>query len=72
MQVECQLVSNGLYCGDLSGYQDPRAKELRNGAAEWRLLVQIDSLDEAGMTRGTPGRSIAGSRVSDLVARDCS
>src|SRR5215472_17318509 len=32
MQVECQLVTNGLYCGDASGYQDPRAAQLRPGA----------------------------------------
>ena len=31
MQVECQLVTNGLHCGDSTGYQDPRAKELRAG-----------------------------------------
>ncbi len=28
MDLECQLVSHGLYCGDASGYRDPRAKEL--------------------------------------------
>ncbi len=23
MELECQLVANGLYCGDSSGYEDP-------------------------------------------------
>ena len=46
MELECQLVSSGLYCGDDSGYRDPRAEGLAPGAGEWRLLLQVDS-DEA-------------------------
>ena len=56
MQLECQLVSNGLYCGNPSGYSDPRAKTLRRGAVEWRLLLQVDSDDDAGMMWGDGGR----------------
>ena len=70
MQVECQLVTNGLHCGDSTGYQDPRAKELRAGAAEWRLLLQIDSQDEAGMMWGDVGRIYYWIRHSDLLRRD--
>ena len=32
MRLECQLVTNGIWCGDSSGYQDPRAKILAGGA----------------------------------------
>jgi uncharacterized protein YwqG len=56
MQLECQLVANGLYCGDPSGYQDPRAVELAQGASRWRLLAQIDSDEEADMMWGDCGR----------------
>ncbi len=56
MQLEAQLVSNGLYCGDESGYEDPRAADLRDGAVDWRLLLQIDSDDAAGMMWGDAGR----------------
>lgn len=70
MQVECQLVTNGLYCGDSTGYEDPRAKELRDGAAEWRLLMQVDSQDEADMMWGDVGRLYYWIRHSDLLARD--
>lgn len=56
MQLECQLVANGLYCGDTSGYDDPRADELRPGASEWRLLLQVDSDDRAQMMWGDVGR----------------
>ena len=56
MQLECQLVSNGLYCGDASGYADPRAESLKAGARHWRLLMQIDTDDDAGMMWGDCGR----------------
>jgi uncharacterized protein YwqG len=70
MQVECQLVTNGLYCGDSTGYQDARAERLRDGAAEWRLLLQVDSQDEAEMMWGDVGRLFYWIKHSDLLARD--
>jgi len=56
MQLECQLVSHGLYCGDETGYTDPRAADLAKGAFEWQLLLQVDSDDDAGMMWGDAGR----------------
>jgi len=56
MQLECQLVSNGLYCGDATGYRDLRAKELEKGAVNWHLLFQLDSIEDAGMMWGDCGR----------------
>ncbi len=56
MQLECQLVSHGLYCGDPSGYEDPRAQALQAGANSWQLLMQIDSDDHAEMMWGDCGR----------------
>ena len=47
MELECQLVSNGVYCGNPEGYRSDRAKALEGGAADWRLLLQIDT-DEVG------------------------
>lgn len=70
MQLECQLVTNGLYCGDSTGYQDPRATDLRAGAAEWRLLLQVDSQDEAEMMWGDVGRLYYWIRNSGLLARN--
>jgi len=68
MQLECQLVANGLYCGNLSRYQDPRAAQLEPGAADWRLLFQVDSQDEAGMMWGDLGRLYYWIRHEDLIA----
>lgn len=56
MELECQLVSSGLYCGNASGYGDPRAKELEAGASDWRLLLQLDSDEELNVMWGDVGR----------------
>lgn len=69
MQLECQLVSNGLYCGDSSGYNDPRAKELAKGAEDWQLLFQVDSDDNAGMMWGDVGMLYFWIRQEDLLMR---
>lgn len=55
MALECQLVSNGLYCGDATGYQDPRAKQLADSAKDWQLLLQMDSDDDLGVMWGDVG-----------------
>jgi uncharacterized protein YwqG len=69
MQLECQLASNGVYCGSPSGYRDPRVPALRSGAADWRLLPQIDSDDPAGMMWGDVGRIYYWMHTEDLAAR---
>lgn len=47
MELECQLVSHGVSCGEAIEDDDPRVRALRPGAAEWQLLFQIDT-DEEG------------------------
>lgn len=55
MELECQLVSNGIYCGSPSGYEDPRAEALRAGSMRWRLLLQVDSDDDLQVMWGDAG-----------------
>lgn len=55
MQLECQLASNGLYCGNSSGYEDPRAAKLEPGAKDWRLLLQMDSDEHLDVMWGDAG-----------------
>lgn len=69
MELECELVSNGLYCGDSSGYNNPLAKTLESNAKNWRLLLQIDSNDEAEMMWGDSGRLYFWIKTEDLMER---
>lgn len=66
MKLECQLVTNGLYCGDSTGYEDPRAAELEAGASDWRLLLQVASDEDAGAMWGDLGRLYYWIRDQDL------
>ncbi|WP_295790553.1 YwqG family protein [Mucilaginibacter sp.] len=69
MEPECQLVTNGLYCGDSTGYTDPRAGKLKEGAKDWLLLLQIGSEDEkTAMMWGDSGRLYFWIRKQDLAA----
>ena len=72
MQIECQLVSNGLYCGDSTGYNDPRAKTLAQGAEDWRLLFQLDYDPNSGMIWGDAGKLYFWIRSEDLQTREFS
>lgn len=67
MELECQLVTNGLYCGDSSGYEDPKIKEVESGKEDWILLLQIDSEEEnAGMMWGDSGKLYYWIKKQDL------
>lgn len=70
MQLECQLASHGLYCGDESGYNNPRGLALAENAADWRLLLQIDSDDNMATMWGDSGRVYFWIREQDLQVRD--
>jgi len=73
MELECQLVTNGLYCGDLTGYEDPRRKELEKGKNDWVLLLQVDSEeDKTGMMWGDSGRIYFWIKKQDLLNKDFS
>jgi uncharacterized protein YwqG len=70
MELECQLASNGLYCGDSSGYGDPRAKLLGEAAHEWRLLLQLDSDDDCNVMWGDGGRLYFWIREEDARSKN--
>jgi uncharacterized protein YwqG len=62
MQHECQLASNGVYCGDSKYLNDPRTLELLKASGQWRLLAHVDSHEhEAGMMWGDSADCISGS-----------
>lgn len=70
MALECQLASNGLYCGDSTGYRDPRAEQLKSGAKDWRLLLQMDSDDSLNVMWGDLGMIYFWVRESDAKQGD--
>ena len=68
MQLEAQLVTNGLYCGDETGYNDARAQLLESGADDWLLLLQLDSDERADLMWGDMGMLYFWIRQQDLKA----
>lgn len=72
MDLECQLASNGVYCGGPEGYASEAAKTLAPGAVDWRLLLQLDSDDKADMMWGDVGRLYFWIREADARAGDFS
>ena len=54
--LEAQLVSHGINCGGGAGYKEGRRRGLDAGAADWLLLLQIDSEERTGMMWGDAGR----------------
>jgi uncharacterized protein YwqG len=56
MEVECQLASHGIAVGDPSGSIGPAADALKPRAAEWRLLLQLDSDDQLDLMWGDGGK----------------
>jgi uncharacterized protein YwqG len=72
MQLEAQLVTNGLYCGDPSGYRHPRRPELEKTCEDWKLLLQLDSDETAKLMWGDLGMLYFWVRRQDLEIRDFS
>lgn len=70
MELECELVTHGIYCGDSSGFTNPRAKTLQPNAKNWRLLLQVDSNDENGMMWGDVGRLYFWIKKDDLLNKN--
>ena len=70
MRGECQLVTNGIYCGEPSAYDDPRAPGLLQNTSSWQLLLQIDTDEEGpGWMWGDAGRLYFWITLEDLAAR---
>jgi hypothetical protein len=69
MRLECQLVTNGIYCGASSRYNDPRRTVLATRAADWQLLLQIDSDEKRmGWMWGDSGRVYFWARRQDIAS----
>ena len=70
MQVECQLLAEGFYCGKDTPELSQRREELEEQDLDWRLLFQLDTDDHASMMWGDCGRLYFWIRDGDLRARN--
>lgn len=69
MELQCELVNNGIDCGSIEAYHDPRLAELATRRFDWRLLFQISSYDEDDMQWGDDGSLYFWIRAEDLAAK---
>jgi uncharacterized protein YwqG len=69
MELECEMVSNGVYAGNPEAYDDPRMPEFRERASDWRLLLQINSDDELDWMWGDSGKIYFLCREGDIANR---
>lgn len=72
MEENCELASNGIPLHDRTAYNSPEALALRERPRDWRLLLQLDSDDEAGMNWGDGGILYFWIRAADLAENDFS
>jgi uncharacterized protein YwqG len=68
MTLTAELVSHGINCGSPAGYKEGKSKGLGAGATDWRLLLQLDSEEDAGMMWGDVGKLFFLIREQDLKA----
>ena len=67
MELECEMVTSGVYAGNANAYADPRLSVFREGAKNWRLLLQLDSDDDFGWSWGDVGRLYFWCRENDIA-----
>ena len=68
MEIECELIANGIYCGDAEWTKHPRLAEFEEKAKDWRLLLQLDSDDYTDMMWGDVGMLYFWMREDALLA----
>lgn len=69
MLLECELVTNGLYCGDSTGYDSPKRKKLEQNKEQWKLLFQLDTEENGNyeLMFGDCGRIYYYIKEDDLI-----
>ncbi|MCY3002945.1 MAG: YwqG family protein [Planctomycetota bacterium] len=72
MEEDCQFASNGVRLSSPEDREDPRWQALKAGAAEWKLLLQLESDDDLGWMWGDAGTLYFWIRESDASRGDFS
>ena len=66
LELTAELVWHGIYCGNSTGYREGKSRGLGACAADWRLLLQLDSEKDAALMWGDLGRLFFMIREKDL------
>jgi len=69
MELECQLVTHGISCGDAEGDNSREAAALEPGAVDWRCVLQLDSDEAIGWMWGDVGRLYFWMTETDIAER---
>ena len=72
MELQCELVTSGVHAGNSKAYKKSNVAAAKPGSADWRLLLQLDTDDAAGMMWGDAGRLYFWIREQDARAGDFS
>ncbi len=70
MSFECEAVTKGVYMGNPEGYEKAEKQGVGQGSQKWRLLLQMDSDDNAEMMWGDLGMLYFWIKEEDLIARN--
>jgi uncharacterized protein YwqG len=71
MEIECELITNGVDINDPEAFETPKAKELAKNTVDWRLLLQVDSTDgEVQMDWAGGGRIYFWIKKEDLLNKN--
>ena len=69
MELECEMVTQGLKEGRSDPYNDPRMATVQEDARQWRLLLQLDSDESLDWMWGDMGMVYFWCREEDIAAR---
>jgi uncharacterized protein YwqG len=67
MEIECELATDGIYLGDGKWSKHPQLDVYKEKSKDWRLLLQLDSDDNAGMIWGDVGMLYFWIRKSSIL-----
>ncbi len=72
MELECELITNGIILDDPEAYESPKAKKLAKNIRDWQLLLQVDSSGdgEGSMDWGGGGTIYYWIKKEDLLKKD--
>ena len=67
MELDCEMITNGVCAGNADGDVDPGRVGFRKSAHDWRLLLQLNSDDDLGWQWGDEGMIYFWCREGDIA-----